>query len=742
MKRFFAFALGLAAVSAMAQNPNAGNSVTPWRMGGNAANASDFLGTTNSQPLILKSNNTTGMEIKPTGDLYFPTLGSSTGTLGLVVVGGDGHGGRIDILHNFTHVLNGQGIFTDISQLTGMKLSGNNILQTATGNIGIGTLTPTSKLSVVGDGSFTGELYTGGITISNFAGTGDRELYVDANGTLKISNPPPGPVLLCSNSLNWNLGGNNIGPYMSYTPPPAVGTCDNFDFVLKANSTNHIWLKTDGKVGIGTNDPTAQLAVLITGNNKAFNISNSGTDLFSVNADGGTNIHLTNPSPAASVLTMTHANGSTFKVLANGTGDITSSSAFSAHFGNGANDNFAIYQGIPGSGIQHFYMAGGTGSSYFRTTDANASGTAFMIVNNPTTTGTGVNKTVFLVSNNGNTTIEGDITSSALAQANSPSRTLMVDPNGKILAGPALGSIGSAWLLGGNNSSSNASFGTSDGSDLPLVTGSGTEKMRITASGNVGLNNPIPYRLLTVNGDVCFAHYSSTGVNAGSNGLNGIEILGGNGVPTRRGISVNDDPNGDFNFYINSNQSGSGFNFKNGNGNNTLMQIASTGELTLNSYSSSNAFKINNSQGNTIFKISSSGAIQSGSPINLGPRIPTNPNFTTSDVLLTVDGKVVVSKDIWVADDGTAGWADYVFASDYKLKSLDEVEGFIKINKHLPNVPSAEEIRANGQNLGKLQVTQMEKIEELYLYLLEINKRVEELKKENEFLKAELQQHK
>jgi len=167
MKKLIFLSLGFATVSVLAQNPNSGNSVTPWRMNGNTANSSDFLGTTNGQPLIFKSNNTTGMEIKPTGDIYFPTLGSTSGTMGLVVVGGDGHGGRIDILHNFTHVLNGQGIFTDISQLTGMKLSGNNILQTATGNLGIGTLTPASKLSVVGDGSFTGNVSAGTITSSS-----------------------------------------------------------------------------------------------------------------------------------------------------------------------------------------------------------------------------------------------------------------------------------------------------------------------------------------------------------------------------------------------------------------------------------------------------------------------------------------------------------------------------------------------------------------------------------------------
>jgi len=70
------------------------------------------------------------------------------------------------------------------------------------------------------------------------------------------------------------------------------------------------------------------------------------------------------------------------------------------------------------------------------------------------------------------------------------------------------------------------------------------------------------------------------------------------------------------------------------------------------------------------------------------------------------------------------GWADYVFDEKYKLNSLDEVEKFIQQNKHLPNVPSAKEIRTNGLQLGDTQKRMMEKIEELTLYMIEANKRI------------------
>lgn len=85
-------------------------------------------------------------------------------------------------------------------------------------------------------------------------------------------------------------------------------------------------------------------------------------------------------------------------------------------------------------------------------------------------------------------------------------------------------------------------------------------------------------------------------------------------------------------------------------------------------------------------------------------------------------------------------WADYVFESDYKLKSLSEVENFIQKEKHLPGVSSAKEIEENGLNLGEMQKSQMEKIEELYLHVIEMNKQLQTLKTENEALKTKVDQ--
>ena len=85
-----------------------------------------------------------------------------------------------------------------------------------------------------------------------------------------------------------------------------------------------------------------------------------------------------------------------------------------------------------------------------------------------------------------------------------------------------------------------------------------------------------------------------------------------------------------------------------------------------------------------------------------------------------------------------SNFPDYVFAKGYKLQSLENVENYIHANKHLPNMPSAKEVEQNGANLGEIQKVTVEKTEELYLYLIEINKRLKQLEKENQELKASL----
>ncbi len=82
----------------------------------------------------------------------------------------------------------------------------------------------------------------------------------------------------------------------------------------------------------------------------------------------------------------------------------------------------------------------------------------------------------------------------------------------------------------------------------------------------------------------------------------------------------------------------------------------------------------------------------------------------------------VLSKEVNVKVEGSESWPDYVFKPNYKRMTLGEVEKFITINGHLPNIPSATEMAATGNNLGKTDVKLLEKVEELTLYLLEMKK--------------------
>ncbi|MEQ1813230.1 MAG: hypothetical protein ABL860_02095, partial [Candidatus Nitrotoga sp.] len=114
------------------------------------------------------------------------------------------------------------------------------------------------------------------------------------------------------------------------------------------------------------------------------------------------------------------------------------------------------------------------------------------------------------------------------------------------------------------------------------------------------------------------------------------------------------------------------------------------------------------------------------------------PTFTgASSYELSVGGGVLAEE---VLVQLQSAWADYVFEKEYKLPSLTEVERFIAAEKHLPGVASAKEIAENGLNLGDMQKTQMEKIEELYLHMIALEKEVRGLQAENATLNATIEQ--
>ena len=100
---------------------------------------------------------------------------------------------------------------------------------------------------------------------------------------------------------------------------------------------------------------------------------------------------------------------------------------------------------------------------------------------------------------------------------------------------------------------------------------------------------------------------------------------------------------------------------------------------------------------------------------------------TSPQSKLAVNG-TITTKEVKVTE---TGWSDFVFEDNYALPSLDKVESFIKENKHLPDIPSAKQVEEEGLSMAEMMAKQMQKIEELTLYVIE-------LKKENETIKKEL----
>ncbi|WP_062057775.1 tail fiber protein [Sediminicola sp. YIK13] len=224
--------------------------------------------------------------------------------------------------------------------------------------------------------------------------------------------------------------------------------------------------------------------------------------------------------------------------------------------------------------------------------------------------------------------------------------------------------------------------------------------------------------------------------------------VGGNGrVTPNAGIFATngnlhlDSKDGAFSTYVNYYSKGN--TILNGQGGNVgigttgpgakLEVKSSNGLRTLLNMNEQSAISFLPNNGNSYFHIShglnndlviSQGGIVGGGNLmviknmgNIG--IGTN----SPDSKLTVKGKIHVEE---VKVDLSVPGPDYVFKDDYELRSLEEIQKFIKENGHLPNIPSAKEMEENGVELGVMNMKLLEKIEELTLYIISLEKKQEE----------------
>jgi hypothetical protein len=121
-------------------------------------------------------------------------------------------------------------------------------------------------------------------------------------------------------------------------------------------------------------------------------------------------------------------------------------------------------------------------------------------------------------------------------------------------------------------------------------------------------------------------------------------------------------------------------------------------------------------------------ALRRGGNVGIGTANP--------DAKLAVKGTIHTNE---VKVDLAVPGPDYVFNSDYKLLSLEEIKTYINKNKHLPEVPSAKEMEANGVQLGEMNMLLLKKVEELTLHMIEHNKAMNKLIKDNENQQTEIE---
>jgi uncharacterized membrane protein len=222
----------------------------------------------------------------------------------------------------------------------------------------------------------------------------------------------------------------------------------------------------------------------------------------------------------------------------------------------------------------------------------------------------------------------------------------------------------------------------------------GIERIRITDTGNVGIGTDTPFSKLSIVGSLT--------VNGGlTNAL------------SRPAVSPGTLVNGEIRGYSNTaNSADDGF-LRLSAGGGTTVGIKSY--IDLSGYSTIPDMNIN-----IVFGTSGAERMRIDQNGNIG--IGTN----APDAKLAVNGNIH-SREVKVDVNFPA--PDYVFANDYKLITLQEVENFVNQNSHLPEIPSAKEFEKNGIQLAEMNMALLKKIEELTLYAIEQQKNTEKLTK-------------
>ena len=287
------------------------------------------------------------------------------------------------------------------------------------------------------------------------------------------------------------------------------------------------------------------------------------------------------------------------------------------------------------------------------------------------------------------------------------------------------------------------------GSTLQFWT-SDTEKMRITSSGNVGIGTSTPddTKLHVMKGEASASPFSVTTAVLENSTTNILQFLNpntsvagimfGDGGHPYSGYIRYSHADNDMQFWTNAQKRMS----IDVNGNVGIGSTSPTlGKLQINQSINSNAggltivdsdvtrsFRLFIDGTNAILNGNSGGTIpiilnQGGGNVGIG-RTPSH----TLDVAGTIRAQEVI---VEIA----APAPDYVFEEDYNLRTLSEVESFVKENKHLPDVPTGESMEQNGIGVAEMNMLLLKKMEEMTLYMINQQKEIDALKVEVKDLK-------
>ncbi len=209
----------------------------------------------------------------------------------------------------------------------------------------------------------------------------------------------------------------------------------------------------------------------------------------------------------------------------------------------------------------------------------------------------------------------------------------------------------------------------------------GKEAMSITNNGYIGIDNPSPNYKLEVNGDI-------------SVGSNKDQITGYGSRLYFNGINEVTDPVFVNRYNCDMNSSELRVNIGDDNGGEDKFVVG-------------NIFW-GDGQWHPFLSVANNGLVRIGSE--------------NSDGNLQVKG-TITAKEVTVKDPV---WADFVFDKNYKLRDLKEVDQYIQDNGHLPDIPSEAEVKEKGVNLVEVQAKLLQKLEEITLYAIEQNKKIEQ----------------